>query len=545
MGEYMPRLLLCFLSLVPALLGAQTSPPRDGLVGELASGTAVVRGRVTDAETGATLPRISVSLTRVGTRAQVDTMSDTMGAFEFTRVPAGEYTLTADPIGRTTHGWSAYNQPGEQAGAKRSTLVLQDGQLFDQAHIALPRRYVITARVIDEYGEPLPDMLVRVEGLEGATAGGRARTTDDRGTVRLWGYAPGTYRVCAVPADASDSAAGEGFIRTCYPSATWDSDALPVTVANADPPELEIRLHRSRLFRISGVVVDASGHVAPNARVSFVRVEDNSYASRSLQAEQGSFSIRGVAPGQYFIRADVGDMFDPGDPTRQSGYAPVKVQSADIEHLEVVMSPLVTIRGRLRFDGPPPRTLSTAMVRAEPARNSIAVMRGRIDSAARVRPDLTFELKGLFGPYTVQVDGLRGWIAKSVRYRGEERLDVPTEFRTGSGTVHLEIVLTNQPGELTARAFDINGRPVEEAQVVLFPADSRHWDLMTAVRRSVRRHDAQVFENLRPAEYLVAVVPPGMSSVNTRRSLEELSKGAERITIVEGDRRTIDLVVRR
>jgi hypothetical protein len=182
--------------------------------------------------------------------------------------------------------------------------VLRDGEVFEKADIALPRTFVISARVVDEDGEPVADMLVKADAIDGIAANTRSRTTDDRGAVRLWGYSPGAYRVCAVPNSVPHRQEREGFIRTCYPAATSDSEAQPVTFTTTDPAEVEIRIRRSRYFSISGVVLDVNGQVAARATVSLVTIERNGGSSRSIQNEGGSFSVRGIAPGEYFIKAD-------------------------------------------------------------------------------------------------------------------------------------------------------------------------------------------------------------------------------------------------
>lgn len=522
---------------------AQVPPPRDASNPESRLGTAVVRGRVTDAETGAPMPRVTVSLSSLGRRAQLDTTSNADGAFQFTRLPAGSYTLIADPTAkRATHRPATYGQVAGKPFGKQSTIVLQDGQVFDKADIALPRSFVISARVVDEDGEPVADMLVKADGFDSRTGGSRSRTTDDRGLVRLWGYSPGTYKVCAIPQGGSDRATAEAFVRTCYPSATSESETQSLTVTDSDPPEIEIRLRRSRLFRISGFVLDASGAVAPNASISFVTIEDNSTSSRNMQNEGGAFTIRGIAPGDYYIRAEAGS---PYDKTRQSGYAAVSIQSSDVENLAILMSPPSTIRGRLVFEGGPSPSTSGVTVRAHPARGTIAMISGRSDPPSQINTDLTFELPGLSGPYTVEVDGLRDWVAKSMRYRGEERINIPTEFRAHSDPAAFEIILTNRPGRLHARVFDEEGQPTEDSRIVLFPTDPRQWETDTVLRWAVRRADVYEFAGLRPAEYFVAVVPDGMAFGNNRRAMEDLSKLAERITVLENDQRTIDLSVRR
>jgi protocatechuate 3,4-dioxygenase beta subunit len=540
--------------LLVLLLGiAQTAPPaglpRDAREPDLKSGTGVISGRVFDAGTGAPMGRVRVTLSRLGTRAQLDTKTATNGTFQFRGVPAGAYAVSADPVGRPTHGNSGYGVIRGKGPGKHTTITLRDGEVFDKADIRLPRTYVISARVVDEDGDPVPDMLVLAEGFEGARFS-RSRTTDDRGAVRLWGFSPGVYKLCATPSLAPDRPDAEGFVRTCYPAAAADAEAQPVTITDADPVEVEIRMRRSRLFRITGFVVDQNGQPAMDASVSLVTVDRNGGSSRTIRHEGGIFSVHGLAPGEYFIKAETQYRPDLKDSARPLGYAAVSVQTADVENLVVALSNPATVRGRLVFEGAPAPSLKSLSVQATPGRSSIAMASGRWSQPAAVKPDLSFEIEGIVGPQLLDVRGVpRDWVVRSVRYGGEERINVPTEFKSHIDPSALEIVLTNRPARLVARVTDEKGQPVEDARVLIFPADPRQWDGGGAAsiwRFGVPREGTYEFNGLRPADYLVVVIPDGMPFQDRdRRPLEALSKHAERITLLENDVKAVDLEVRR
>ena len=482
-----------------------TGAPRDARDADLKSGYAVVSGRVTDAETGAPLARVDLSLTLLGTRAQMDTMSDAHGGFEFRRLPAGKYSLTADPTKRGgTHRPGSYRTGPLKPGLQWSTIVLRDGEAFDEAHIALPRGFVITARVMDEDGLPVADALVKAEAI--AARGGsstRSRTTDDLGAVRLWGYSPGTYRVCATPRSMGPDRHGvEGYIETCYPSVP-ESEAQPIAITTADPPEVEIRLRRSRLFRISGVVVDANGQLATAVMVSLVTLEKEGASSRTIANSGGSFIARGLVPGDYIIKAEPPLGSNPDDTTRPIGSAALHLQSADAENVVVVLSRPAVLRGRLVFDGGQPPPVGGLTVQAYPARGTIASAAARRSPPARVNADLSFELRGLFGPRTIDVTTPSDWVVKSVRYRGQERINLPTEFTSQGDPLALEIVLTNRPATLIARVLSDTGSPVADARVLLFPADPNQWNgtaRLSIWRMAMRNGDHYEFRGLRPAE---------------------------------------------
>src|SRR5256885_12340692 len=77
------------------------------------------------------------------------------------------------------------------------------GQQLKGAAFQLPRGSVIAGRVLDEDGEAMPGVMVRVmryqylQGERRLTPAGGGQT-DDKGQYRVWGLMPGDYYVNAV-----------------------------------------------------------------------------------------------------------------------------------------------------------------------------------------------------------------------------------------------------------------------------------------------------------------------------------------------------------
>ena len=76
------------------------APPRDN--GAQASGTAIIRGRVLVADTGAPVRRAQVRATSADARAGRLASTDAQGRFELKDLPAGRWTLTASKAGFVT-----------------------------------------------------------------------------------------------------------------------------------------------------------------------------------------------------------------------------------------------------------------------------------------------------------------------------------------------------------------------------------------------------------------------------------------------------------
>src|SRR3954462_5454829 len=124
-------------------------------------------------------------------------LTDDQGVFDLAELPAGRYTLTVSKSGFVS---LSYGQRRPlQAG---TPLQLTDGQQLKGIAFQLPRGSVIGGRVLDEDGEAMPGVSVRVmryqylQGERRLTPAG-AGQTDDKGQYRVWGLMPGDYYVNA------------------------------------------------------------------------------------------------------------------------------------------------------------------------------------------------------------------------------------------------------------------------------------------------------------------------------------------------------------
>ena len=78
-------------------------------------------------------------------------------------------------------------------------LDIKDGQTVERLDFGLPLASVITGRILDEFGEPLSDVMVApmryqfMQGKRTLVPAGRTASTDDNGEFRLFGVMPGQY----------------------------------------------------------------------------------------------------------------------------------------------------------------------------------------------------------------------------------------------------------------------------------------------------------------------------------------------------------------
>src|SRR3954463_3898614 len=161
--------------------------------------TGRITGRVIASDNGRPVKRARVFVTAAelsgGGRG---VLTDDQGVFDLTELPAGRYTLTVSKSGFVS---LSYGQRRPlQAG---TPLQLADGQQLKGIAFQLPRGSVIGGHVLDEDGDAMPGVMVRVmryqylQGERRLTPAGNAQT-DDKGQYRVWGLMPGEYYVNAL-----------------------------------------------------------------------------------------------------------------------------------------------------------------------------------------------------------------------------------------------------------------------------------------------------------------------------------------------------------
>ncbi len=179
--------------------GAQRTPARGLRPGEEApKGTAVLKGVVVAADTGAPIRRAQVRAVAPDTGDNRMATTDEQGRFEIRELVGGRYSITASKGGFVTL------QYGQRRPSERGTAVdLPAGATIEKLAIGLPRGSVIAGRIVDEFGEPLTGAQVQVlryayvNGARQLRPAGQSDRTDDQGSFRVFGLPPGDYAVSA------------------------------------------------------------------------------------------------------------------------------------------------------------------------------------------------------------------------------------------------------------------------------------------------------------------------------------------------------------
>jgi hypothetical protein len=542
----LPALLLSVLLASPQ---AQPSPP------PATRGTAILRGQITDADTGVPIPRAVITarlFTRDSIQMAIQNVADHEGRFELLHLAAGAYQVSATA---GEHRASHVREPFPVAHPSGAVELvrLRDGEVRSDINIALRRSLAISGRVVDEFGDPLVGITVRVSAAVGRPyASQRSRTTDDRGMFRVFGLVPGRYVVCAQiyqrhPSRSTTIAIADRFVSTCYPSALDEAEGQVVTVNGSDVEGVEIRMRRRRLLSTSGIAVDSTGAVAQSASITFHRFERSGGSSGTTNSSDGQFRFTGLVPGDYAVEASLGGATTAGAPVavvKERGYVPVTLAEDHVTDLVVPMKPPAKVYGRLVFeDGPPPAgSVAPLEVAAWPESGRFHVP----IRPARVENDLSFTLNDLSGRLRLSLQWPpRGWVVKSIRYRGIDIKETAAEFVTDPAQ-QVEIVLTTRLAIVSGSVTDDTGRPAAGACIVLLstvPTQPVSGVYGRTPMDVVTRDGRFTLPGVAAGDYLLVTIPcPQYEALRQRGAkTETLVKHAERVTLVDNDRLTMSL----
>jgi hypothetical protein len=547
----MTALLLLAMMAAQAQTGA---PARDSRVAALA--TATISGRVTEQGSGRPLPRMVVTLTTTDRSKAIEAMTDAGGRYEFTGVEAGKYAIVAGPDEHRSTFLS--HRFGDTAplifvgGLQLPPSVeLTAAETRTGVDIALSRALGIEGRVTDPWDDAIAGAQVEVRRADGRLHFGNAVYSDDLGFYRVYGLAPGRYRVCASMQDRSGSnTAPAKLVATCHPAAIVETAARDIVLTTQDATGVDIRVQRVGSHSISGTVSGPSGGPIDGAEISAYLLGE-SRCCISTRSGNGAFALHGLTPGRYVIKATLGDPHreDPRPPGRelQIGYASADVDVVDVTGVGIDLSKPARAAGRVVFDGSPapPTSLLRLAVQASPPDVRRSMLEGR-PPVSPVGDDLTFELTGLYRlPLILGVSGLpEGWVVKYVRDGNRDVTHLPIDFGSRPSPGGLEIVLTNRVARPSIRITDPRGAPATAFQVLAVPVDPARRHLLSVVVPGRPSGDGVLkVSAILPGEYFLAALPTE-DVVMLMRDPERIDSVAAvgiRVTLEERDDRTFDL----
>jgi hypothetical protein len=510
MSRTLPAVLTVVVSMLAVIHAAQGPAPAPRDPTRTAQPDAArIRGRILAADTAQPVGRAQVTLSGPSFQPR-RTLTDAEGRYEFAELPAGTFSVSATKTGYVNlqYGQRRPFEPG-------IPVEIAAGQTVDRIDVTLPRGAVIVVRVSDDLGSPIAGVEVRAQRFQYGSDGQRTLAaiygpgpsqTDDRGELRLFGLMPGEYVVSAVarfqsPSSTGAAATSEGYAPTFYPGVISPGQATPISVRIGEETSAQFSMVRSRLARVSGIVVDSQGRPANGARL-WLATAMPAINSGANVGPDGRFVIADVAPGEYAVQVN----FDAIEEVATT----LTVDGFDVSDLRIVVGPGTAVSGRVVFEGrpmPAGAASSFRVVLADVTRSvGLGLIQGR--RAAVVDAEGRFGFTGVSGRVMVDVTSPEGWMMKSVVV---DRLDVTdTSLDLGRRPTLSDVIitLTNRLTTVSAAVTDTRGQPLRSGAVVIVPVETYEGGIMARRVRVVRPDPDGTFatRGMMPGRYLAVAV---------------------------------------
>ncbi len=274
-------------------------------------------------------------------------VSDALGHARFTALPSGIYWLDGVLAGC------------QLAPDSRSQILLRGPKALEQRQLILQRRPVVTGRIVDTTGAPLPNAQIQALRMTESDAGpsltsAAQSSTDDRGVYRFGLPRPGRYWLLAshmelsFPRGSAPRSTGVVF----YPNSPDLLAAQPADLV-FDQPEtiLDITLPPApRTEFAAGILSGPDGQPCTRCRYALHRVEGPLHYELMSggTGRAAGFDNRGVPPGEYRVYVE--------DTGANPGWWAI-VEAPLVEDrttaLTIRTQPPVEVSGRIRLEDLP------------------------------------------------------------------------------------------------------------------------------------------------------------------------------------------------
>lgn len=548
--------IVVMLAVACAQVLAWQAPPAAQTRPAVSVGTAEVRGRVVIG--AARTPVVGAAVKLASPSGLImSAKTDADGRFLFTKVPAGQYTVSVSSNGLAVTAFGA--------GAARTAVIdVEDGARVDRGDLIMPSGVAISGVILDADGNPLKGANVSawrvryvVPGQRRLDFAGQA-ISDATGDYRIDGMKPGTYYV--------DAKVGESNAPTFFPATTDARMASAIRItADVGAAGISIRLLPSRLARVSGSISSAQGLPSSSfvAFLSPVRGDGAQVSVKNLMAEvgaDGKFVIDKVPPGDYSVEvhgksrleklASSGGIGD-GIADNEYGSQTVLVDGRDVDDLRIHTALPSMIKGKFTLDGKPISANAAAKLQLRLSESSTSSGVGAVltTSFASPQPDGAFSLPAFPGERLLRVDQLESGV--TLRQITISGVDVTDDgFVVGESAMSdVLVALTSTPSRVAGRVSDSQGGLMPGAAVIVFSAEDRRWTLPQTRYVKTAKTDKNgdfTVSDLPAGIYYAAVVPTLVEGEWAEPSnLEQLRASATSFKLTEGEQKSLMLTVRR
>jgi hypothetical protein len=505
-----------------------------------------VVGIVTNAQSGKPLAGVHVQLTRMpGEGGMVSivygAISKSDGRFSISAIETGQYLLGCQSPGLVL-------TPANQA-SDRIISIKTGGHL--QLNVRMIPSAVISGRVVNEFGDPLPDVYVRVEPVAGSrvmraydTVG--QANTDDRGVFRFR-TSPGKYRL---KAEVSRGTGGSREIRTdgtvsgtyremYYPGVTSaDAAAIIEVKAGENRGGLDVQLTPTPVFNIGGAVSGIPegrpicslwlGTHNSNGGESSTETSLTNWTEKNQLNE--NFFIGRLSPGEYRISVRC----QKNDDVWYSQIESITLSQSDVNNVSLVLAPAEDVTGVLEpnnlWHGPLAGAART--IRLEPEAGGLY---DRV-SKAQVAPDGTFTLKQVAtGRYRVAIEPLpENGFVESIELNESPNsgsvVEIPEEG------AKLRVKISAQGAQLTGTVKNQKGDPVPLLAMVLLSPVKSNFSKNELILSHVDGNGKYKFAGVPPGKYRLLSIGFANSVGDWNEALKNAGARVQTIDLKKGDK---------
>jgi protocatechuate 3,4-dioxygenase beta subunit len=474
-----------------------------------------IEGTVLNSVTGEPLKKAELMLRRAdpspnGFGLSYAGASDAAGRFVIADIEPGRYRLGVQRAGfvNQQYGAKGPSSPG-------TVLTLAKSQKLKDLTFKLVPQAVITGRVLDEDGDPVPN--VSVQAMRSGYFRGKKQwlpagvsTTNDLGEYRIHGLAPGRYLLSAIyrpggfMLESTQGGAAETYAPTYYPNAASPDSAAPLDVAaGAVLRDMDVRLQKTKTVHIRGRVLDP--RTGKGARTAMINLQPKSDTflmfPRNMSRpynDKGEFVISSVTPGSYILTASINE-----DGKMMSARIPVEIGNSSLEDITLQPAPGLEINGRVTIEGQAPEAKITNMrIYLQPR---TPLMFGPGAQGGQVRDDNTFTLTNVQPEiYDVRTFGAPdGSYIKSIRVGDADVIDSGLDIATGAAPGEMSVVIAMSAGQITGAVQNEKLEPAAGATVVLIPEGKRRESDRWYQTTSTDQYGNYTLKNIAPGEYRV------------------------------------------